>query len=185
MTNAIKVRLKHLYIRCTSYTLHLHFQSSIENFFAYAILRAALFSAASYTLHLHFQSSIENFFAYAILRAALFSAASPAECLRLLLEPYCAILDLGRFCMHLNALGPSQANVLQYRPSAQLVRDYSCSPNQHFSQHCNYRDSLRIDYLCSHSRALIFTLSLAGFQSGFPSSETVQHSMRVCILIGS
>ena len=29
-----------------------------------------------------FQSSIENFFAYAILRAALFSAASPAERLR-------------------------------------------------------------------------------------------------------
>ena len=34
------------------------------------------------SLQLYFQSSIENFFAYAILRAALFSAASPAERLR-------------------------------------------------------------------------------------------------------
>ena len=33
-------------------------------------------------LHLHFQPRIENFFAYSILRAALFSAASPAERLR-------------------------------------------------------------------------------------------------------
>ena len=33
-------------------------------------------------LHLHFQPRIENFFAYGILRAALFSAASPAERLR-------------------------------------------------------------------------------------------------------
>ena len=35
-----------------------------------------------YTLHLHFHRSIENFSAYSILRAALFSAASPAERLR-------------------------------------------------------------------------------------------------------
>ena len=33
-------------------------------------------------LHLHFHRSIENFSAYTILRAALFSAASPAERLR-------------------------------------------------------------------------------------------------------
>ena len=39
--------------------------------------------------------------------------------------------------------------------------------------------------LSCHFRVLIFTLSQAGFQSGPPSSEIVQHSMRVCILIGS
>lgn len=39
--------------------------------------------------------------------------------------------------------------------------------------------------LSCHFRVLIFTLSRAGFQSGRPSSEIIQHSMRVCILIGS
>ena len=40
---------------------------------------APLLHLTPYTLHLHFSMPIENFFAYAILRAALFSAASPAE----------------------------------------------------------------------------------------------------------
>ena len=35
----------------------------------------------TYTLLLHFQSSIKNFSPYSILHTALFSAASPAECL--------------------------------------------------------------------------------------------------------
>ena len=41
--------------------------------------RTTLYELAPYTLHLHFSSSIENFYDYSILRAALFSAASPAS----------------------------------------------------------------------------------------------------------
>ena len=78
-------------------------------------------------------------------------------------------------------------NISQYSPGARLVTGYSCSMTHNFAQCLTFRVCLCINYmyLCSHFRVLIFTLSLAGFQSVLPLSETVQHSMRVCILIGS
>ena len=51
-----------------------------------------------YTLHLHFHRSIENFSAYTIICAALFSGASPVERLRSASSLAITIGYLDRLC---------------------------------------------------------------------------------------